>query len=182
MKNKSKHTSLWIILLVVLTGCNQAPHEPGGTKPLTDSEYQMISRDIFSRLVPVKGELVYVPVYSEIYGTDIDRKIKLSATLSIRNIDMEQPIIVSRADYYDTHGNLIRQYLDNPLELRPLQTKSYVVEYKEAQGGTGANFIVEWTSQQQVSEPVIEAVMIGTSSALGISFVCQGKVIKYLNP
>jgi hypothetical protein len=182
MKNKSKHTIPWIILLVVLIGCQPSPHESVEDKPLTDNEYQMISRDIFSRLVPVKGEKVYVPVYSEIYGTDIDRKIKLSATLSIRNIDMQLPLIVSQVDYYDTHGNLIRQYLENPVELRPLQTISYVVEYKEAKGGTGANFIVEWTSQQQVSEPVIEAVMIGTSSALGISFVCQGKVIKYLNP
>lgn len=182
MKNKTIQLATLIILIVGSLGCNQAPHDSAGDTSRTGSEYQMISRDNFSRLVPVKGEVVYVPVYSEIYGTDIDRKIKLSATLSIRNIDMQHPLIVSLVDYYDTHGNLIRQYLDIPVELRPLQTISYVVEYKEAKGGTGANFIVEWTSQQQVSEPVIEAVMIGTSSALGISFVCQGKVISYINP
>ena len=129
----------------------------------------------------VKGEVIYVPVYSDIYGTDVSKKIKLSATLSIRNTDMEHEIIVSLADYYDTHGKHVKHYIESPIKLRPLQTVSYLVPYKEAEGGIGANFIVEWVSEQEVTEPVVEAVMIGTSSALGISFVCDGKVLKYIN-
>jgi hypothetical protein len=93
---------------------------------------------------------------------------------------MNSEIIVSKVDYYDTHGKLIRHYLANPIVLNPLETVSYLVEHKDTRGGDGANFIVEWAAEEEVAEPIIEAVMIGASSALGISFTCQGKVIEYL--
>jgi len=42
----------------------------------------------------------------------------------------------------------------------------------------GANFIVRWESPNKVSIPVIQAVMIGTASTQGISFVCDGVVLE----
>jgi len=168
------------VLLIGLTACNPAGKKQDQSKK-SASEYLEINKEMFNNLMLVKGEIVYVPVYSDIYGTDLNKKIKLSATLSIRNTDMQNEIIVSVVDYYDTHGNLIRNYLDSPVKLKPLQTVNYLVAYKEAEGGIGANFIVEWVSEQEVTEPVVEAVMIGTSSSLGISFVCGGKVLKYLD-
>ena len=48
-------------------------------------------------------------------------------------------------------------------------------------GGLGANFIVEWVAQTEVSEPVIEAIMIGSSFQQGISWISPGKVIKNQN-
>ncbi len=146
-----------------------------------DGLYLEMSPEMMNNTILVKGEVVYVPVYSEIFHTDMSRKVKLSATLSIRNTSMDSEIIVSVVDYYDTHGKLIRHYLSSPVKLKPLQTINYVVEYKEAEGGTGANFIVEWVAEREVPEPVIESVMIGGSSSLGISFICEGKVIKYVN-
>lgn len=144
-------------------------------------KYLVLSPDEYHNLLLTRGELVYVPVYSEIFGANLEKKIKLSATLSIRNITLDSEIIVSKVDYYDTHGTLIRNYLKDPIVLKPLETVSYLVEHKDTKGGDGANFIVEWAAEQEVAEPIIEAVMIGASSALGISFTCQGKVIKHLN-
>jgi hypothetical protein len=169
------------ILLIVVNACN-SPRDNQEPAIKTASEYLEINKELFKNLMLVKGEVIYVPVYSDIYGTDLNKKIKLSATLSIRNTDMENEIIVSTVDYYDTHGKCVKRYLESPIKLRPLQTVNYLVPYKEAEGGIGANFIVEWVSEQEVTEPVVEAVMIGTSSALGISFVCEGKVLKYINP
>lgn len=169
-----------LLMLIVATACNST-NEKKSTKNSSEDEYPEINKEVFSNLMLVKGEVVYVPVYSDIYGTELTKKIKLSATLSIRNTDMQNEIIVSVVDYYDTRGKLIRNYLESPIKLKPLQTANYLVTYKEAEGGIGANFIVEWVSEVEVSEPIVEAVMIGTSSALGISFVCQGKVSKYIN-
>jgi hypothetical protein len=54
------------------------------------------------------------------------------------------------------------------------------VTRNDTKGGSGANFIVEWIAQTEISEPLVEAVMIGTDSQQGISFVGQGRVIKTL--
>lgn len=169
-----------LIIFLFLLGCNSKKNDSHATS-YQPEKYKVISHDLLTEMMLVSGEVVYVPVYSEIFHTDVKRKVKLSATLSIRNTSIDSEIVVSTVDYYDTHGNLIKHYLESPLQLKPLQTKIYVVEYKENEGGIGANFIVEWASEQEVSEPVIQAVMIGGSSSLGISFVCDGKVIHYTN-
>lgn len=177
---KSNLIFMVLLMLIVAMACNST-NEKKSTKNSSEDEYPEINKEVFNSLMLVKGEVIYVPVYSDIYGTELTKKIKLSATLSIRNTDMQNEIIVSVVDYYDTRGRLIRNYLESPIKLNPLQTANYLVTYKEAEGGIGANFIVEWVSEVEVTEPVVEAVMIGTSSALGISFVCQGKVLKYIN-
>ena len=169
-----------LVIFIILLGCNSKQNDTQATS-YQPEKYKEISHEILTEMMLVKGEVVYVPVYSEIFHTDVKRKVQLSATLSIRNTSIESEIVVSTVDYYDTHGNLLKHYLTSPLQLKPLQTKIYVVEYKENKGGIGANFIVEWASEKVVSEPIIQAVMIGGSSSLGISFVCDGKVIQYTN-
>jgi len=166
--------------IIALVSCGQK-NSNQTEKNTREGQYLVISPEEYHDLLLTKGELVYVPVYSEIFGSSKDSKIQLSATLSVRNISMDSEIIVSKVDFYDTHGILIRHYLNNRIVLKPLETVSYLVEYQDSHGGDGANFIVEWASEEEIAEPIIEAVMIGASSALGISFTSQGKVIKYLN-
>jgi hypothetical protein len=175
---KSKY--IFVLLVSILFSCNTKTDNQQTTS-YQPEKYEFITQDLLTEMMLVKGELVYVPVYSEIFHTDVKRKVKLSATLSIRNTSTDSEIVVSTVDYYDTHGKLLKHYLTSPLQLKPLQTKIYVVEYKENEGGIGANFIVEWAAQKEVPEPIIQAVMIGGSSSLGISFVCDGKVIEYIN-
>ena len=46
------------------------------------------------------------------------------------------------------------------------------------EGGSGANFIVEWVAKSKVNNPVIEAVMAGIEGQTGISFARLGVAIE----
>jgi hypothetical protein len=124
-----------------------------------------------------KGQTVYVPAYSHIYHGNKESPFLLAVTLSIRNIDPEQPVQITVVDFYETQGKLLKKYLDKPISLRPLGSIRYIVPQKETTGGSGANFIVEWQSEKQVNPPIIESVMIGTQSSQGISFTSRGQAI-----
>ncbi len=116
-------------------------------------------------------QAAYVPVYSHIYY-DGGRPYLLETTLSIRNVDPNEPVYISKADYYDTDGKLSKKKLDRLIELEPLQTIEFLIERHDASGGSGANFIVEWhTTDKRVHPPLIEAVMVGRSGTNAISFV-----------
>ena len=54
----------------------------------------------------------------------------------------------------------------------------YIITEDDRTGGSGANFIVVWKSEQNLNPPIIEAVMIGTHSGQGISFLSRGQVIR----
>lgn len=123
-------------------------------------------------------KLVYVPTYSHIFTQDESRNIDLAATLSVRNTDPEQSIVISTVTYFDSDGTLLRRYLETELTLPPLASRSFVVAERDRSGGVGANFLVEWNSSEPVSEPLIEAVMITTRSSQGISFVSRGVVVR----
>jgi hypothetical protein len=114
---------------------------------------------------------VYVPVYSHIYH-DGGRPYLLETTLSIRNVDPNDPVYISKADYFDTDGKISKQKIDRLIKLEPLQTIEFLIERHDASGGSGANFIVEWHSaDKRVHAPLIEAVMVGRSGTNAISFV-----------
>ncbi|GAB4396186.1 MAG: DUF3124 domain-containing protein [Microscillaceae bacterium] len=128
------------------------------------------------------GGLVYIPTYSEIYNYNQEKKLLLSATMSVHNVDPKATIFLTRVEYYDTHGQLIRQNLQKQIKMRPFETKNVVIEFEERKGGPGSNFLVEWRSEKPTQSPIVESVMISTESSLGISFVCQGKVIETYAP
>ncbi len=128
-------------------------------------------------LSAVQGQTVYVPAYSHVYHQDGQPHL-LTVTLSVRNTSLDREIILTSVRYFDTKGKEIRRFLDKPLSVAPLATTEFLVEREDTSGGSGANFLVEWVSQEPVSEPIIEAVMIDTSGQQGISFVRSGKVIK----
>jgi hypothetical protein len=121
---------------------------------------------------------VYVPVYSHIYYRDEHRFVNLAITLSVRNTDADQSIAVRSVRYYDTAGKLVRTYVSEPARLGPMATREFIVEEEDSSGGSGANFVVDWSAAQAVSEPVVEAVMIGTSGAQGISFTSEGRTLE----
>ncbi|HEY9769068.1 MAG TPA: DUF3124 domain-containing protein [Coleofasciculaceae cyanobacterium] len=127
------------------------------------------------------GQTIYVPVYSHIYHDDRQRILDLAATLSIRNTDLTNSIIVTSVRYYDSNGKLIKQYLEQPVQLEALASYDFFVNRTDTNGGLGANFIVEWVAQTEVYEPIVEAVMIATEFQQGVSFVSPGKVIKSQN-
>ena len=123
------------------------------------------------------GQTCYVPAYSHIYGGNRELPILLTVTLSIRNTDPRNAITLTTVGYYGTKGELIRQYLEHPLILKPFESTRYIVPQKDKAGGSGANFIVKWQSDKSVNPPIIESVMIGAEGQQGISFTSRGQAI-----
>jgi len=124
-----------------------------------------------------EGQTVYVPVYSHIYvmrGHTFD----LGISLSIRNTDPTHPITILSVSYNNSEGNLVRNYVESPIQVNPLASKDFFVTEPDTTGGLGASFLVKWKSTSKVNEPIIEGVMAGTRSGQGISFVSRGKEIK----
>jgi hypothetical protein len=124
------------------------------------------------------GQTVYVPIYSHIYSGVKARPFDLAATLSIRNTNLKSAIKLVSVKYYDSEGKVVKDYLEKPIDISALATTRYIITEDDRAGGSGANFIVIWKSEQPVNPPVIEGVMIGTHSGQGISFVSRGQVIK----
>ena len=120
---------------------------------------------------------VYVPIYSNIYHGPKARPFELMVLLSIRNTDPHQSIRIVQADYHDSQGKLIKRHVGKQLVLPPLGSADYTVLEQDTTGGSGANFIVTWESDQPVNEPIIQSLMVSTRSSLGISFICPGKRI-----
>jgi len=125
-----------------------------------------------------KKQSVYIPAYSHIYHGNKETPLLLSVTLSIRNVDSENPLTITAVDYYETQGKLLKHFLEEPITLAPLGSERYIVPQKDTSGGSGANFIVDWHSEKAINPPIIESVMIGTQSQLGISFTSRGRAIK----
>ncbi len=124
------------------------------------------------------GQTVYVSIYSHIYSGLKARPFDLAAILSIRNTNPNNSITLRSVKYYDSDGKLLKEYLSIPLQLNALVSTRYIITEGDKTGGSGANFIVVWKSDRKVNPPIIEAVMIGTHSGQGISFVSRGQVIK----
>ncbi|HTU25298.1 MAG TPA: DUF3124 domain-containing protein, partial [Pirellulales bacterium] len=128
------------------------------------------------------GELIYVPVYSSILYEDGKRKLQLDATLSIHNVNPDRPITVTRADYFNADGTLIKKHVGKPTVLGPLQTLNLVVAKTAGENTVGANFLVEWQAAGEVNSPIVETLMVNASSNLGASFTSTGRVLKRLPP
>lgn len=171
--------SVWLSLLM---GC--AVQDPSTTA--AESLFQQtlgnqpgLTEIATEALPPLRqGQVIYVPIYSEVYDFNQERTFQITATLSLRNTDLSHPIVIETVDYYNSAGEKIRSYLDQPIQLAPLASFEVVVPKDDQTGGVGANFIVSWRAADAVSDPVIEAIMISTISQQGISFLSSGRVIQ----
>jgi len=126
------------------------------------------------------GQTIFVPAYSEVHYAGGDRTMELAVTLSIHNTDFTHPIIITSVRYYNTQGQLIKEYLSQPQRLGPMASADFFVDAGEQTGGVGTNFIVEWVAEQPVYEPVVETLMLSTIGTQGLSFTSPGRVIKQL--
>jgi hypothetical protein len=110
------------------------------------------------------GQTLYLPVYSKIWHGDrviegrypVDKLV--SALISIRNTSLKTPIRIISARYYSTDGKLLKEYLPKPAMVNAMGTLELFVERKETEGGSGANFIIQWDSASSTNPPLVEAV------------------------
>jgi len=124
------------------------------------------------------GQTLYVPCSSHTYHGPKTRQVDLTVTLVLRNTDTRTSITLNSVDYYGTNGKLLRRYLARPTVIEPLSAQEFMVEQNDTVGGAGASFLVRWRAAKAVNAPVAEAVMIGSSSGLGISFVSHGVIVQ----
>ncbi len=129
--------------------------------------FREVSRTVTS------GQRVYVPVYSHIYANG-GQEYLLEATLSIRNTDLEHSLVISSIRYYDTEGHFLEEYLEHPVVLGPLASTDFLVEHRDASGGTGANFLVDWEAENAISVPLIEAIMVRVGGNQAFAFARPG--------
>lgn len=162
-----------VLILVAACGKEDSPRDQRGTDGFVGSgEYFVPAREASA----ARSKLVYVPVYSEILLSR-DSRWQLAATLSIRNTDPDQSIVVHNVDYYDTAGKLIASYVDEPRRLKAMATTTLLVPQSDTRGGTGANFLVRWNAEEGVNEPILEVVMAGVTGTQSFSFVRAGKTL-----
>jgi hypothetical protein len=121
----------------------------------------------------VQGK-TYLPVYSHIYHIHEHRTFDLAITVSIRNISITDSIFILKADYYNTSGNNIRQYIKSPVFIKPMETVEIIIAEQDNEGGSGANFIFNWAVRNEKNPPLFEAVMISTYGQQGLSFATRG--------
>lgn len=166
-----KHLTIISCLLMTIALCMSC----GAKDPNTNKQ----GKDVLQSLEmdrPVNSnelaytDTLYVPIYSHIYFNPNNQQNLLGATLSIRNTSFNHSLIISVIDYYNTQGNLVRQYLDKPIELSPMASVDYVVDTDDTTGGSGANFIVVLGSKSQRVKPIVQAVMVGSAGDEGIAF------------
>ncbi|WP_179376502.1 DUF3124 domain-containing protein [Winogradskyella wichelsiae] len=117
----------------------------------------------------------YLSVYSQIYSYSQHKTYNLTAMVSMRNTSATDSLYLFKVDYYDTHGELLKTYFDQPVFVRPMETLDIVINEVDIAGGTGGNFIFDWKTPIGASEPVFEGVMTSTSGQQGLSFVTQAK-------
>ena len=170
-----------IVCSLLLTACDELKLEPHKVQPKTqeDSSFFYLLKE--NTLTLTQEKTVYIPVYSEIFVSG-GGKLNMAITLSIRNTDFTYPLVVNNVNYYNTAGKLIENYLEVPYLLEPMASTHFFVSQIDARGGAGANFIVKWSANKLANEPVIEAVMAGSTGTQGMSFISSGRVIKSEEP
>ncbi len=173
--NKHSMSAVLIAVMITISGC-ESQQDPNVAlsedqqDPIKELEMtEKVDRSQFGY-----QQTFYVPIYSDIYINRENRKVLLSATLSVRNTTLDKSLYINKIDYYSTEGNFVKSYVNSPIELPAMGTLNYIVEKEEDEGGSGANFIIEVEGTDEAVKPVIEAIMIGDFSNKGFAFTTQG--------
>jgi len=168
-----KKTYFIVFISFLLIGCDT-------TKPNQDIEGQdeleslEIHRDLDVDKLKLK-DLIYVPIYSDIYGDLQNQALLLSATLSIRNTSLSDSLFIDQIKYYNTQGDLVEDYINGEtIAIPPMATVNYVIEKDDTSGGAGANFIVSIYAEHKNVKPIIQAVMVHYSGNKGFAFTTDG--------
>ena len=159
----------FFLSILVPSACNQ-PHDKS-KKPQAEEIFHTTTLPSDS----LEKGVSYLSVFSEIYSNDEYRTHSLITTVSLRNTSASDTLYVSEANYYNTGGNLLKNYFKETIYLAPLETGHIVIPEADKDGGSGANFLFKWHIRPGAPEPLFEAVMISTYGQQGLSFITTGK-------
>lgn len=175
MKDMSKLLSL-IIMLLFTVSCEN--NKEISFVNNTNWKSRTVNHAIGDSLIHGK---TYLSVYSQIYSETEHRIHGLTATVSLRNINIVDTVYIDKATYFNTHGEAIRTYFEKTIFIVPMETVEIIIDELDEAGGTGANFLFDWSIKPNSNEPFFESVMITTSGQQGISFTTQGKKLQHNN-
>lgn len=159
--------------ILALVSCDQEASDQ--KPPRTDFKTRVATLPESDSLVQGTS---YLSVYSQIYSFSEHTQHELTVTVSLRNTDENNSFYLQRADYFDSHGDIIKKYLSNTVEIKPLETLEIIINEDDISGGTGANFLFDWVCKIDATEPIFEAVMISTKGQQGLSFTTTAKRIR----
>lgn len=162
-----------ILLGFIVQSCNEKVENSSVVKE--NWKERTIERGLSDSLL---NGSTYLSVYSQIYSQSEHRTHDLTATISMRNTDQQDTIFISSTEYFNTKGKLIRKYFSNPIFIAPMETVEIVINEQDEEGGTGGNFMFNWSAKPSSNKPMFDAVMISTSGQQGLSFTTQGQIVK----
>lgn len=163
----------FLFLFGMLLGCE----EPKEISSYSPNHWENHYADI-PQMDSLQAGITYLSIYSHIYSLTLETSHNLTAMVSLRNVSKTDTIYISTADYYSTEGELIRHYFKKPIYLKPLETVEIVIDETDEHGGSGANFIFEWTTKSTTPEPFFEAIMTSLRGSQGLSFTTIGRRIE----
>jgi len=128
------------------------------------------------------GQILYLPIYSHVWHGEVDgtgqpMKTLVSISVSIRNTDPAKSIRISSAQYYDTGGKRLREYVTSPKTIGPMGTYEIFVPRSDDTGGSGANFLIAWKSDAPVSPPIVEGFHANIPLGRSIAFTTWARPI-----
>jgi hypothetical protein len=119
----------------------------------------------------------YLSTYAEIYRITEKEYRSLAATVSLRNINKTSPVFIHKIEYFNTTGVLVKSFLSKSIYIAPMETLEIVIEQSDIKGGTGANFVFDWSKEPDSKEPFFEAVMVSSTGNQGFAFTTTGQRI-----
>jgi len=128
------------------------------------------------------GQDLYLPIYSHIWHGDVNKsgqpaKTLVSVSVSVRNTDPVLPIRVLSAQYFDTDGKRLREYVPTPKVIGPFGTLELFVPRSDDAGGSGANFLIVWKADKPASPPIVEGFHADLSMARSIAFTSSARAL-----
>jgi hypothetical protein len=126
------------------------------------------------------GQTLYLPIYSHIWHGDTTagsapQRTLMSVSVSIRNTDPKLPIRVLSAQYYDTDGRKLKDYVPAAKTIGPMGTYEIFIPRSDDTGGSGANFVIAWRSEAPVNAPLVEAVHANLPAGRAIVFTTSAR-------
>ena len=168
-----KTAHLYILMLILISSCSQKK-EKSSINPVNWLKRTANLNEKDS----LKIGKSYLSIYSQIYSSSEHKTHNLTAMVSLRNTSDTDTIYILKANYFDTHGKSIREYLKKAIFLAPMETTEIIIDEIDISGGTGSNFIFEWKTPQNCPEPLFEGIMNSTMGQQGLSFTTQAIKIK----
>ena len=139
---------------------------------------------VFGQAAPARslGQSLYLPIYSHIWHGDMSAngertKTLVSVSVSIRNTDPVKSIRVLSAQYYDTDGKKLKEYVTLPKTIGPMGTHELFVPRSDDTGGSGANFVIVWKSDTPASPPMVEGVHANLPAGRAIAFISSARAL-----